>query len=111
MSSSSSMLVENQSLLKLWTYILKLPSEKILELEECYYTPKIIRNIISIPFLLCDGYEIKFMNNGCSIFHSNEFFGNGYFDNSLLILSLNENIFYIDKNMKKKRENINISFL
>ena len=34
------------------TYILKLPSEKILELENYYYMPKIIRNIISIPLLL-----------------------------------------------------------
>ena len=34
------------------TKILKLPYEKILELTSCYYMPKIIRNIISIPLLL-----------------------------------------------------------
>ena len=34
------------------TYMLKLPSGKILELENCYYMPKIIRNIISVSLLL-----------------------------------------------------------
>ena len=34
------------------TYMLKLPFEKILELKNCYYMPKIIRNIISISLLL-----------------------------------------------------------
>ena len=34
------------------TNILKLPYGKILELTNCYYIPKIIRNIISIPLLL-----------------------------------------------------------
>ena len=93
------------------TFLLKLPLKRNLELEECYYMPKIIRNIISVPLLLHDGYEIKFIGNGCSIFHSNEFFSNGYFNNDLLILSLNEKNFHIDGNMKRKREDINISFL
>ena len=82
------------------TYLLKLPSGRTLEVEEYYYMPKIIRNIISIALLLYDGYEIKFMDNGCSILRSNDFFSGGYFDNDLLILSLNENIFHINENMK-----------
>ena len=73
--------------------------------------PKILRNIISVPLLIQCGYEIKFMDSGCSIFRANEFFGNGYFDNDLLILLLNENIFYVHENIKRKREDINMSFL
>ena len=68
--------------------------------------PKVIRNIISIPLLLKQDYEIRLMRNGCSrngcsIFFSNKFYGNGFIDNNLLILALNENIFYIERNMKK----------
>ena len=37
-------------------------------------------------------------------FFSNEFFGNDYIDNNLLIFILNENIFHIKKNIKKKKK-------
>ena len=59
--------------------------------------PKVIKNIISIPLLLKQDYEIKLMGNGCSILFSNEFYDNGYIDNNLLILTLNENIFILKK--------------
>ena len=51
------------------------------------------------------------MGNGCSIFFFNELYGNGYIDNNLLILVLNKNIFHIERNMKKKREDVNITYL
>ena len=51
------------------------------------------------------------MENGCSIFFSNEFYGSGYIDNNLLILVLNKNIFRIERNMKRKRENVNVTYL
>ena len=47
------------------------------------------------------------MENGYSIFFSNEFYGNGYIDNNLLIFALNKNIFYIER----KREDMNITYL
>ena len=86
---------------------MKLPSEKILELENCYYMPKIIRNIVSIPLLTKHGYIIEFLSNGCSIMLSNKVICSGIFNNGLLVL--NDNIYLIDK--KRKRENINITFL
>ena len=89
------------------TYILKLPSGKVLELDNCYYMPKIIRNIVSIPLLLKQGYEIKLMGNGSFIFFSNKFYGSGCINNNLLILALNKNIFYIEK----KKEDVNITYL
>ena len=49
------------------TCMLYLPLDKILELEECYFILKIIRNIISVSLLLKQGYEIKLIDNGCSI--------------------------------------------
>ena len=91
------------------TYILKLPSGKILELDNCYYMPKIIRNIISIPLLLKQGYVMDVTSNGCSIMLSNKFICSGMFNNGLLTLSLNNNVYLVDK--KRKRESINITFL
>ena len=51
------------------------------------------------------------MENGCSIFFSNEYYGSCYIDNNLLIHALNKNIFHIKKNMKKKREDVNVTYL
>ena len=85
------------------TKILKLPSNKILKLKIYYYILKIIKNIISVPLLLKQGFEIKAKNNGCSIYFSNKFYENTFIDNDLLFLSLNDNILHVDK-MKKKRE-------
>ena len=47
---------------------LDLSSGKILELKNHYYVSKVIRNIISIPLLLKQGYEIRLMENGCFIY-------------------------------------------
>ena len=91
--------------------MLDLSSDKILELKDCYYMPKIIRNIIFISLLLKQGYEIRLMKNRCFIFFSNEFYGNSYIDNNLLILALHKNIFHIERNMKRKREDVNITYL
>ena len=51
------------------------------------------------------------MGNGCSVSFFNKFYSSGYIDNNLLLLALNKNIFLIDKNMKRKREDINIKYL
>ena len=77
------------------TYILKLPSEKFLELRDCYYMPKIIKNIISVPLLLKQGYIMNVMSNGCSISFSNEVICYGVFCNGLLTLSTNDNILHV----------------
>ena len=82
------------------TYLLKLPFEKILELENCYYVSKIVRNIISGPLLLQHEFKIIRKDNSCSISFFNEHFCDGIINNSLLILSLNDNIFHIDENKK-----------
>ena len=91
--------------------MLNLSLKKILELKDCYYISKVIRNIISIPLLLKQGYEIRLMKNRCSIFFSNEYYGSSYIDNNLLIRALNENIFHTERNMKRKREDVNVTYL
>ena len=44
-------------------------------------------------------------------YFSNEYYGSSYTDNNLLIHALNKNIFYIEKNMKRKREDVNITYV
>ena len=95
---------ESISIVVVGTCMLDLLSDKILELKDSYYMLKIIKNIISIPLLLKQGYEIRLMGNGCSIFFSNNFYGRGYIDSNLLIFVLNKNIFYIKKNIKKREK-------
>ena len=92
------------------TYMLKLPSRKILELKNCYYMPKIIRNIISISLLLQRDYKINGKSNSCSISFSNEIIYNDIINNGLLILS-NDNIFHINESKKQKREELNNTLL
>ena len=82
---------------------MKLPSDKVLELKICYYIPNIVRNIISISLLLEEDFEINVKDNGYSIYFSNEYYGNAYVDNGLLLLLLNDNVLYIDNIKKRKR--------
>ena len=91
------------------TYILKLPLGKVLELDNCYYMPKIIRNIVSIPLLLKQGYVMDVKSTGCSIMLSNEIICSGIFSNGLLTLSLDNSVFHV--NNKRKRENFNNTLL
>ena len=56
------------------TYMSKLPFRKILELENCYYMSKIIRNIISVLLLLQRDFKINEKSNSCSIFLKIKFF-------------------------------------
>ena len=93
------------------TLILKLPSNKVLELKNCYYVPRIVWNIISIPILLEQDFEINGKSNDCSFCLSNEFYGHAFIDNDFFFLSLNNNILHVDQIKKRKRENVNVTYL
>ena len=84
------------------TYMLKLLSGKILELENFYYMPKIIKNIISVPLVLQRGYEINGKSNSYSIYFLNEIFYHGIINNGLLILF--NIIFFILTKAKNEKE-------
>jgi hypothetical protein len=51
------------------TMQLHLPSGFILELNNCYLVPSMIRNIMSPSCLIKDGYSFASENNGCVIFN------------------------------------------
>ena len=58
-------------------------------------------------------FEINEKSKNCSISLSSEFYGYGYIDNSLMFLTLHDNIFHIDKNKKKikKIKKIRMSYI
>ena len=93
------------------TTVLKLPSDKVLELMDYYYIPNIVRNIISIPMLLEQDFEIRRKGNSCSIYFFNECYENIFIDNDLLFLSLNDNVLHVNQMKKKKRESVNVTYL
>ena len=90
---------------------LKLPSNKVLELKICYYIFNIVRNIISVPLLLKQDFKIIAKNNDCSIFFSNEYYGSAFTDNSLMFLSLNDNMLHVENMKKRKRKDVNVTYL
>ena len=54
---------------------LKLPSKDFLSLEECYYFPCIVKNIISLSCIDKMGYALNFMNKCCSIYFGRKLVG------------------------------------
>ena len=82
-----------------------------MELKIYYYISDIVRNIISVPLLLEQDFEIIAKNNGCSIYFSNKYYGSAFIDNDLMFLSLNDNVLHVDNMKKKKREDVNVTCL
>lgn len=54
---------------------LSLPSRFILELSNCYFIPRLCKNIISGSCLINDGYSYKSENNGFSIYYKDMLYG------------------------------------
>jgi len=91
---------------------LHLPSGFILELSNCYYVPALCKNIISGSCLLQDGYSFKSVNNGCSIFMNNIFYGNAPIVNGLFILNLESDAHIFNTDAKRlKTDKTNTTFL
>lgn len=74
-----------------------MPYGKIVKLKNCYYILVLIRNIIYIPLLLEQDYEINFKSNGYSIFYLRELYENRKVVNGLIILKVNDNIFHVEQ--------------
>lgn len=77
-----------------------LPLGKTIELDNCYYILVLIKNIISIPLLLEQSYEINFKGNGCFKFHLRDSFRKVI--NGLIVLEVNDEMFHIEQAKKRK---------
>ena len=54
------------------SHVFSLSTRFILELNNCYFIPKLSKNIIS-RLSLSDGYSYKFENNSCLNYYKNMF--------------------------------------
>jgi hypothetical protein len=94
------------------TFHLLLPSGLVLELNNCYCTPALCKNIISSSCLEeVDGYEIIIKNKNCSIYYNDIFYAHCSLVNGLYVLNL-EDKFVCNINVKRARLNdLNPTFI
>ena len=64
---------------------LQLPSEFVMELNNCYFVPALSRNIISASWLMSQGYVADIKDNGCSIYLHGMFHGYAPVSDGLLM--------------------------
>ena len=84
------------------TLPLHLPSELVLDLNNCYLVPASSMNIIYGSCLMRDGYSFKSKNNGCSIYMSNLFYGHAPLLSGLFLLNLDRGDTHVH-NIEAKR--------
>ncbi|KAJ9547116.1 hypothetical protein OSB04_019659 [Centaurea solstitialis] len=85
------------------SYSLSLPSGLVLELENCYYVPKMIKNVISFDLLVYQGFCYKYDYKLISCFKNDVFYFKATPSNGLYVLNLQENkeVYHISKRSKE----------
>ncbi|KAJ9552655.1 hypothetical protein OSB04_016700 [Centaurea solstitialis] len=85
------------------SYSLSLPSGLVLELENCYYVPKMIKNVISFDLLVDQGFYYKYNYKLISCFKNDVFYFKATPSNGLYVLNLQENkeVYHISKRSKE----------
>ncbi|KAJ9543849.1 hypothetical protein OSB04_023556 [Centaurea solstitialis] len=84
------------------SYSLSLPSGLVLELENCYYVPRMIKNVISFDLLVDQGFYYKYDYKLISCFKNDIFYFKATPSNGLYVLNLQENreVYHISKRSK-----------
>ncbi|KAJ9552070.1 hypothetical protein OSB04_016115 [Centaurea solstitialis] len=85
------------------SYSLSLPSGLVLELDTCYYVPKMIKNVLSFDLLVDQGFYYKYDYKMISCFKKDMFYFKATPLNGLYILNLQESnneIYHISKRSK-----------
>ncbi|KAJ9538531.1 hypothetical protein OSB04_031264 [Centaurea solstitialis] len=85
------------------SYSLSLPSGLVLELDNCYYVPKMIKNVLSFDLLIDQGFYYKYDYKMISCFKNDMFYFKATPSNGLYILNLQESnneIYHISKRSK-----------
>jgi len=75
------------------TFVLNLPSDLLIQLENCYYVPAISRNIIFISCLDKFGFLFTIKDKCCSIYLDNILYANEIMSNGLYNLDLDMPIY------------------
>ena len=96
----------NVAALALGSISLNMPTGKVLVLNDCYYVPNFVSNIISISMLDKRGFRIIFNNNICSIYHDDDLYVNGYLQHGIYVLpDVNYNsVMHVSSSFKRKRD-------
>src|SRR5581483_11597199 len=85
------------------SYSLSLPSGLVLELDNCYYVPRMIKNIISFDLLVDHGFYFKYDYKMISCFKNDIFYFKATPSNGLYTVNLqddNREIYHISKRSK-----------
>ncbi|KAJ9542108.1 LOW QUALITY PROTEIN: hypothetical protein OSB04_028614 [Centaurea solstitialis] len=85
------------------SYSLSLPSGLVLELENCYYVPKMIKNVLSFDLLVDQGFYYKYDYKMLSVFKNDIFYFKATPVNGLYTVNLQDNnneIYHISKRSK-----------
>jgi len=93
------------------SFSLHMPTGKTIILNNCYYVPSIVRNIVSIPMLDVDGFSFIIKNNECSILRDNVLFGCGILNNGLYVCDVEHDLLQIEQTNKRKRDDENLTYL
>src|SRR5262249_14364254 len=87
---------------------LTLPSGHLLELDDCFYVPDIVKNIISISRLSDIGYSLTTTANGCSILFNGLSVAYGHLVNGLYVLDTLSDVLQVTRTNSNE---INPSYL
>ncbi|KAJ9558488.1 hypothetical protein OSB04_013102 [Centaurea solstitialis] len=85
------------------SYSLSLPSGLVLELDNCYYIPNMIKNVLSFDLLVDQGFYYKYSYKMLSVFKDNIFYFKATPVNGLYTVNLQDNsseIYHISKRSK-----------
>ncbi|KAJ9544580.1 hypothetical protein OSB04_024287 [Centaurea solstitialis] len=85
------------------SYSLSLPSGLVLELDNCYYIPNMIKNVLSFDLLVDQGFYYKYDYKMISVFKNNIFYFKATPVNGLYTVNLQDNsseIYHISKRSK-----------
>lgn len=93
------------------SFDLHMPTGKTIVLNNCYFVPSIVRNIISIPMLDLAGFSFVIQNNKCSILRNNVLYGSGILNNGLYVCDVEHNLLQIERTNKRKRDDENLTYL
>ena len=74
------------------SFDLLMPTGKTIILDNYYFIPSIVRNIISIPMLDLDGFSFVIENNKCLIFRNNVLYGVGILNNGLYVCDVEHSL-------------------
>ena len=84
-----------------------MPTGRVLVLDNCYYVPEFISNVISISMLDKCGFRLTINNNIFSIYHNDDLYANGYLQRGIYVLpNVNYNsILHVSSGFKRERDN------